>query len=269
MLFRSLSTKRGLISFMLREGAKPYYDPLLITIGCPEQTVRSYRGSLTVQPATKTSSVLNLSIKTSYPNKGKDFLNTLVEVYNFQTIEDKNQEAINTRSFISERLDIIDRELSSAEGTVEQYKLEQGMTDLEADLAQSLQQSSQYEQQLVRAESQLTIVNSLSDWVANPANQDKPVPSNIGGQDPTLAATTNEYNKLLAERDRLKRSLEESNPVMQKLNEQIMSLRSSINSSIASVRDGLLIERKNIANQVRIYSGKIGDVPTQDRKSVV
>ena len=261
-----LSTKRGLISFMLREGAKLYYDPLLITIGCPEQTVRSYRGNLTVQPATKTSSVLNLSIKTSYPNKGKDFLNTLVEVYNFQTIEDKNQEAINTRSFISERLDIIDRELSSAEGTVEQYKLEQGMTDLEADLAQSLQQSSQYEQQLVRAESQLTIVNSLSDWVANPANQDKPVPSNIGVQDPTLAATTNEYNKLLAERDRLKRSLEESNPVMQKLNEQIQSLRSSINSSIASVRDGLLIERKNIANQVRIYSGKIGDVPTQERQ---
>ena len=261
-----LNTPQGPISFMLREGAKPYYKPLLITIGRPESTVRSYRGSLTVQPASKTSSVLNLSLKTSYPNKGKDFLTTLVDVYNYQTIEDKNQEAINTRRFISERLDIIDAELSQAEGAVEEYKRREGMTQLEADLAQSMQQSSQYEQQLVKAESQLDIVNSLSEWVKNPENQGKPVPSNVGLQDPTLAATINEYNKLLAERERLKRSVEESNPVMQKLNEQLVSLRGGINSSISSVRDGLMIERRNIANQARIYSGKIGDVPTQERE---
>ena len=261
-----LTTPAGVISFMLREGAKPYYKPLQISINRPEATVNAYRADLTVQPASKTASVLTLSLKTSYPNKGKDFLNTLVEVYNYQTIEDKNLEATNTKNFINERLNIIDRELGSAEGAVEEYKRREGMTDLEADLAQSLQQSSQYEQQLVKAESQLNIVNSLNEWVRNPANQGKPVPSNIGVQDPTLAATTNEYNKLLAERERLSSSMEESNPVMQKMNDQIASLRNSINSSIASVRDVLTIERRNIANQVRIYSGKIGDVPTQERQ---
>ena len=261
-----LITPRGIISFNLREGAKPYYNPLLITIQRPEATVNSYRANLTVQPATKTSSVLNLSLKTAYPNKGKDFLNTLVEVYNYQTIEDKNLEATNTKNFINERLDIIDRELSTAEGTVEDYKRSQRMTDLEADLQQSLQQSSQYERMLVNAETQLNVVNSLNEYVKNPQNQGKPVPSNIGIQDPTLAATTNEYNKLLAERERLSRSMEDSNPVMQKMDEQIGSLRSSINSSIGSVRDGLNIERRNIANQVRIYSGKIGEVPTQERQ---
>lgn len=261
-----LTTPAGIISFNLREEAKPYYQPLLITIERPESTVNAYRRNLTVQPATKTASVLNLSLKTAYPNKGKDFLNTLVEVYNFQTIEDKNQEATNTKNFINERLDIIDRELGSAEGAVEAYKRQQGMTDLEADLAQSLQQSSQYERMLVNAESQLNIVNSLNEWVNNPANQGQPVPSNIGVQDPTLAATMNEYNKLLAERGRLSSSMEDSNPVMQKMDDQIRSLRGSINSSIASVREGLAIERRNIANQARIYSGKIGEVPTQERQ---
>ena len=261
-----LTTPHGVISVMLREGAKPYYRPLQITIGQPDATVNSYRANLTVQPVTKSSSVLTLSLKTAYPNKGKDFLNTLVEVYNYQTIEDKNLEATNTKNFINDRLDIIDRELGSAEGAVEQYKREQGMTKLEADMAQSLAQSSQYEQQLVRVETQLNIVNSLNEYVSNPANQNKSIPTNIGVQNPTLAATTNEYNKLLAERERLSSSMQESNPVMQKLNEQIQSLRSSINSSIASVRDGLNIERRNIANQVRIFSGKIGDVPTQERQ---
>ncbi len=261
-----LTTPAGVISFNMREDAKPYYNPLLIAIRRPEATVNSYRSNLSVEPASKTSSVLTLSLKTAYPNKGKDFLNTLVEVYNYQTIEDKNLEATNTKNFINERLDIIDRELGSAEGAVEEYKRQQGMTDLEADLAQSLQQSSQYERMLVNAESQLNIVNSLNDWVKNPANQGQPVPSNIGVQDPNLAATMNEYNKLLAERERLSRSMEDSNPVMQKMDEQIRSLRGSINSSIASVREGLAIERRNIANQARIYSGKIGEVPTQERQ---
>ena len=261
-----LDTPYGLVSVVLREGAKPYYEPLLITIAVPESTLRSFRSNLTVNPVTKTSSVLSLSLRTSYPNKGKDFLNTLVDVYNYQTIEDKNLEATNTKNFINDRLDIIDRELGSAEGAVEEYKRQQGMTDLEADLAQSLQQSSEYERQLVQAETQLNVVNSLNEWVKNPANQGKPVPTNVGVKDPTLAATTNEYNKLLAERERLSGSMEDNNPVMQKMNEQIRSLRGSINSSIASVRDGLTIERRNIANQVRIYSGKIGDVPTQERQ---
>ena len=261
-----LTTKQGIISFVLREGVKPSYQPLQIIIERPEATVNFYRSNLSVQPASKQSSVLTLDLKTSYPNKGKDFLNTLVEVYNIQTIEDKNLEATNTKNFINERLNIIDRELSSAEGNVEEYKREEGMTQLDADLAQSLQQSSQYEQQLVRAETQLNIVNSLSEWVRNPANQGKPVPSNVGVQDPTLAATSNEYNKLLAERERLSRSMEDNNPVMQKLDEQIGSLRTGINQSIASVRDGLVIERRNIANQARLYSGKIGDVPRRERQ---
>ena len=83
-----------------------------------------------------------------------------------------------------------------------------------------------------------------------------------------LAATINEYNQLLAERDRLKRSIDESSPVMQKLTEQIGSLRNIINSSIASVQEGLHVQRRNIANQLRIYGGKLGDVPTRERQII-
>ncbi|HZJ79680.1 MAG TPA: polysaccharide biosynthesis tyrosine autokinase, partial [Dysgonamonadaceae bacterium] len=261
-----LRTPQGEISFALREGAEPFYEPLQIIINPLRATINNYRSSLGIERSDRLSSVLTFSLKTSHANKGVDFLSTLMEVYNYKAIEDKNQEAINTRNFIIERLSIVERELSVAEGKVESYKREQGMTNLKADLMQSLQQSSQYEQQLVKAESQLNIVNSLNEWVHNPDNKGKAVPSNVGLEDSMLAATINEYNQLLAERDRLKRSIDESSPVMQKLTEQIESLRNTINSSIASVRDGLHIHRRNIANQVRIYGGKLGDVPMQERQ---
>jgi tyrosine-protein kinase Etk/Wzc len=210
--------------------------------------------------------VLNLAFNTSYPTKGRDFLNTLIEEYNNQAIEDKNMEALNTQRFINERIAIIDRELSEAELSVEEYKRSQGLTDLQADLARTMQMSSQYEQQLVEVESQLSIVKSLRDYVNDPANAEQSIPVNIGIEDPTLSATISEYNRLLLQRQRLAQSVTPDNPVMRKLEDEIAGLRAAINSSINSVLEGLATRRKDLMNQANLYSGRIGSMPTQERE---
>jgi uncharacterized protein involved in exopolysaccharide biosynthesis len=191
-----LHTPYGNISFTRREGVEPDYRLLYISIRKTEAAIDAYLADLDIQQANRQSSVLNLSFNTPYTEKGKDFLNTLIEEYNNQAIEDKNMEALNTQKFINERIAIIDRELSEAEQNVEEYKRSQGLTDLQADLARTMQMSSQYEQQLVQVESQLSIVKSLRDYVNNPENVDKTIPVNIGIEDPTLNATISEYNRL-------------------------------------------------------------------------
>ena len=95
-----LSTPQGDISFALRDGATPYYEPLQIIINPPRATINSCNGNLNIERPSLYSAVLTFSMKTSHANKGIDFLNTLVEVYNYKAIEDKNQDAISTRSFI-------------------------------------------------------------------------------------------------------------------------------------------------------------------------
>jgi len=85
-------------------------------------------------------------------------------------------------------------------------------------------------------ETQRNVVNSLNRYVNNPANQDKTIPANVGIEDPTLAATTSEYNRLLLEKQRLSQSMTEDNPAMKRINEQIAGLRQSIGTSISSVQ---------------------------------
>jgi capsular exopolysaccharide synthesis family protein len=261
-----LYTAYGNISFTRREGGGPDYRRLHVSIRRPEAVIRAYRAGLDIQQANRQSSVLNLSFNTPYPPKGRDFLNTLIEEYNNQAIEDKNMEALNTQKFINERIAIIDRELSEAEQSVEEYKRSQGLTDLQADLARTMQMSSQYEQQLVQVESQLNVVRSLREYVNDPANVDKPIPVNIGIEDPTLNATISEYNRLLLQRQRLTQSVTPDNPVMKKLEDEIAGLRAAINSSINSVLQGLNTRRRDILNQANLYSGKIGSMPTQERE---
>src|SRR5690554_559107 len=261
-----LHTPLGDISFTRRAGAESDSRQLQVVIQHPEAVIRQYRGSLSVQQASRQASVLDLSINTPYPEKGRDFLNMLVEVYNNETIEDNKMEAFNTQSFINERIAIIDRELSDAERSVEDYKQQEGLSDLQIDLQRNMQMGSQYEQQLVQVETQLNVVNSLSDYVNNPNNANKTIPANVGLEDPNLAATTSEYNRLVLERERLSQSMTADNPAMKRLEDQISGLRENINSSINSVQHGLSIQRRDARNQANIYGGRVGVMTTQERE---
>ncbi|MEN6589587.1 MAG: Wzz/FepE/Etk N-terminal domain-containing protein, partial [Proteiniphilum sp.] len=261
-----LHTPFGNISFTDRKGVAPPARPFYVQIQHPESAIKGYRASLSIQPASKQASVLDFSIKTPYPQKGRDFLNTLVEVYNNETIQDNKMEALNTQIFINERIAIINSELTEAEQDVEEYKRSQGLTDLQTDLQRDMQVGSQYEQQLVQVETQLNVVNSLNEYLNNPANADRTIPTNVGIEDPTLAATTSEYNRLLLERERLAQSMTDDNPAMVRLNEQISGLRQNINTSINSVQRGLNIQRRDARNQAGLYGGRISSMPTQERE---
>ncbi|MDD4460645.1 MAG: GNVR domain-containing protein, partial [Proteiniphilum sp.] len=259
-------TDVGAISFTRRHEIKPDNRLLYVSIQHPDAVIGTYRGNLEVTQASRQATVINLALNTPYREKGRDFINTLIEVYNNEAIEDKNQEARNTQLFIEERIAIIDQELSVAEQSVEEYKREEGLTDLQTDLQRDMQMGSQYEQRLVEVETQLNVVNSLNSYLDNPANSSKTIPSNIGVQDPTLSATTSEYNRLLLERERLSQSMTDDNPAMKRLNEQISGLRESIGASINSVQQGLQIQRREARNQANIFGGRVSAVPTQERE---
>lgn len=261
-----LTTPYGDISFTKREDGKPNYTKQLVTILSPENAIDSYRKKMSVKQVSKFSSVINMSLHSPYPQKGIDFLNELILTYNNDAIEDKNQEALNTRNFIEDRIAIINEDLTVAEKNVEDFKQKQRLTDIEADLKRTMEADALYEKQLVEVETQLNIVNSLNEYINKPENREHTLPSNIGVEDPTLAATTAEYNKLLLERNRMKQSMTEDNPALILLEDRIKGLRADIYHSISSIERSLQIQRDNIRKQANIFGGRISSVPKQERE---
>ena len=57
----------------------------------------------------------------------------LVEMYNRDANDDKNEVAQNTARFIDERIAIINQELGTTEQELESFKRESGLTDLNSD----------------------------------------------------------------------------------------------------------------------------------------
>lgn len=261
-----LNTPYGDISFTKRENGKPNFKKQLVTILSPENAIDSYRKRLFVKQVSKYSSVINLSVHSPYPQKGKDFLNELILTYNNDAIEDKNQEALNTRNFIEDRIAIINEDLTVAEKNVEEFKENQRLTDIETDIKRAMESDAFYETQLVKVETQLNIINSLNEYINKPENIENTLPSNIGVEDPVLAKTTAEYNKMLLERNRMKQSMTEDNPTLILLEDKIKGARADILQSINTIEKGLQIHRNNIIRQTNIFSGRIGSVPKQERE---
>ena len=70
------------------------------TINNPLRVARWYCKSMTIEPTSKTTSVAVISLKNSSLRRGQDFINKLLEMYNINTNNDKNEIAQKTAEFI-------------------------------------------------------------------------------------------------------------------------------------------------------------------------
>lgn len=228
-------------------------------VGIPE--------ALSIAPINKTSSVVRLSLVTPCPEKGMDIINTLIELYNQQAIDEKNYVAINTTKFIDERLAIISGELSTAERNVEEYKLSRGLTDIKAEAELFLTTSAGYDQQITTAEIQLTSLRSIKQFLDNPANEGSVVPSNIGLTDPTILELIGKYNQEVMNKVRETTGMRDSNPILKEYNTRIATLRSNLLSGITISENGLLATLREFRSKESSYTNRAVQLSTQERES--
>ncbi|MEG1685974.1 MAG: polysaccharide biosynthesis tyrosine autokinase, partial [Bacteroides sp.] len=257
-------------TFMLSANAlvKPEYDKeIIITVNRTMNVVQKYLALLNVEPTSKTTSVINLLLSETNVDRGVDFLNKLIEMYNLDTNEDKNKVAKNTAKFIDERLEKINIELGMTERDLESYKKKEGITNLTADAKIFMQENSEYQKKRVEVETQLRLVKSLQEYMLNKANGlDKLVPANIGLADKSLLTLSEKYNELILERGRILRTTSDENPVIINLTSSIKALHANILTSLSGVYQSLNISKKDLDYQANLYNTRIENVPTQERE---
>lgn len=230
----------------------------------PSKATLSYSANLSVSSTSKTTTIAQLSIKDSNRQRAKDFLNKLVELYNRDANNEKNEVARKTAEFIDERIQIINTELSSAEKDLARFKQQAGLTNLSSDVQLALTENAKYDQQRVENATQISLVKYLQDYINNPSNIDEVIPAHVGLQDANLTNVINQYNTELIETKRLAQSTSEANPVMRQQREKVSILRESVRTTIASVLKGLTITGKDINNQSAIMRSRITNAPTQE-----
>lgn len=236
------------------------------TINKPLAVAKAYCKNMTIEPTSKTTSVAVISLKNSNVQRGKDFINKLLEMYNINTNNDKNEVAQKTAEFINERISIISKELGSTEKDLESFKRGAGITDLTSDAQIALTGSAEYEKKRVENQTQINLLQDLQKYMQNEGYE--VLPSNIGLQDVNLAAAINRYNDVLVERKRLLRTSTENNPTIINLDTSISAMKENVQVSLDRVLRGLFITKADLDREANRYSRRISEAPGQEREFV-
>lgn len=245
--------------------AKDNSFTLLVSIRPPMMIARRYVASLSVAPTSKLTSIAELTLTNENGMRAMDYLKELAHCYNDQANADKNEIALKTEEFINNRIEKINAELGTTESNIESYKRRNAVTQLSIDATQSLTQSSQYESRLAEANSQIQLLDYLREFVDNPANQYKIIPSNVGMTDHASTALIANYNQTVQDRNRLLKAASEQAPQVLTLTATLDELQGSIRTALLQARRTADIQRQGIQSQYTKYQGRIGSTPEQER----
>ena len=261
-----VKTEYGVLT-LAQNGNKELEDGnrYLVKILPPMAVATGYAKAINVAPTSKQTSIAELTLTDQNTRRGLDYLNQLAECYNRQANADKNEIALKTEEFINSRLEKIDAELGSTEDALENYKKRNAVTQLQMDATQSLTQSTQYETKLAEVTSQIQLMDYLREYVDNPSNQYKIIPSNVGMTDNASTSLITSYNTAVQERNRYLKTASQQAPQVVALTSTLDDLQSSIRTALLQARRSADIQRQSLQRQLAKYQGRIGSTPEQER----
>ena len=263
-------TDEGTVAFLANSdtlaGKWGKVQHITASIGKPMAVAKGYSKALFIAPTSKTTSVVTISLKNSSTQRGKDFINKLIEVYNINTNNDKNEVAQKTAEFIDERIAIISKELGSTEQDLETFKRTAGITDLSSEAKIALEGNAEYEKRRVENQTQISLVKDLQRYLQG--SDYEVLPSNVGLKDEALAIAISKYNEMLMERNRLLRTSTENNPTIINLTSSIHAMRANVVASMDATLKGLQITKADLQREAKRFSQRISDAPTQERQFV-
>lgn len=161
-----------------------YFNTVVQVTKSPLQDVAlRFQGGLQATLASKTATIINLTLQDVSIPRAEDVINTLISVYNTDAINDKNQIVMNTSNFINDRLIVIEKELGDVDSDIESYKREHQLTDISSETGMYLQTSSQYRQEGLSLENQLSLAKYIKNYLTDPGKSSDLIPANTGISD--------------------------------------------------------------------------------------
>ncbi len=239
-------------------------NKLKISIIPLSDAAKFYKANLVLSIIDDQSNIIGLSISDPVRQKAKDILDKLIATYNENAIIDKRIIADRTSEFINDRISEIALNLSSVDQSAQDLKTSRGLTDIASEANINLNVGAANRQELANTETQLSIAASMQDILDQQSGYDV-LPANIGLNDPTVASTTEKYNQLVLERNRLLKSSTERSPIIQNLDQQLNGLRQSMSSSLNSTINSLNLQVNTLRGQQAIINSKIYSAPGNER----
>lgn len=207
---------------------------------------------LVINLTNKDSEILALSLRRENAVLSETILNTVIQKFNEDGINDRQQVSKRTLAFIDERFEYLTQELDSIEGGKQDFKIENNLSYIETDAESSLLRKAATEDEVAELGTQISLASVLGDTVQKQSNYEL-LPANIGLESGDLNTLVSEYNKMALERNRMMVNVNANHPRLIEISGQLDRAKSNILKTVnvyqSQLRTSLyrLNEQKNQA----------------------
>ena len=112
-----------------------------------ESLTDEFSSRLQLNFVTERSTVLGIQLISETPERDRDFIDKLCEIYLLQNVERKNMVAEKSIAFINGQLEVLQKSLSKSEGAMTDFRQENKFVDVNSYAGGLMSKASQYDQQ--------------------------------------------------------------------------------------------------------------------------
>ncbi len=228
-----------------------------------------YRSKLSVAPIEKDGTLVDLSVSGPVPEQEADYLNKLMSEYIRFGVDNKNQTADSTITFIDEQIKILSDSLLDAEEKLENFRLKNSFLDLSREGTTIQNRLEKFENEKTAFELQLQYYNYLSEYLdLKNATGTIISPSVMGITDQVLLRLVNELSGLQKEMEKMGLNLRINQPAFALMFKQTEETSEALRENVRNGIDGLkqlIAESDKKISKVEI---EINKLPSTERELI-
>ena len=221
--------------------------------------------NLEAELSSEDATVIELSYRDVSIARAEDVLGTVIAVYNEEWMRDKNQITVSTSRFISDRLEVLMRELGDVDSDISAYKSRNLLPDVEKASQLFMEQVQENDNQLIVLGTRIAVARNIREHLTDAKNRNRLLPVNLGLESADIEKQIGEYNATQLRRNNLLLNSSEQNPLIADLDQSLSAMRSAITASIDNLVASLETQRGEILNDRRKTSARIAASPEQGK----
>lgn len=234
----------------------------IVTIVNPRARAKQMSEAFTIEFLKKSDKIINIAYVDNVPQRGIDIINALLDFYNKDIINDKNQSAIQTEAFILNRLVMISDELRDVENRLQAYRTAHKITDMQTQNALNLSLQSDYQGQLADFEADMAMLDEI-ERIVSTSGEYALLPAAV--KDNSLVEAIEQYNQRVNSLNRALEGSTENSPMVSSMKEELNRQKARILQTIASSKRNLNARIANIQNLENQRVGQLAGTPTVDK----
>ena len=144
------------------------------------------KASFGVQPISKQSSILDLTMYDQVPAKAVSMLDNLISIYGSSMLDYKSRIYENAQRFLDSRINLVSDELNGVQKDLETFQTQNGVFDLDAESQIYLNRSKDNASKQGEIEVQLNVLSAIEKYVRQRNSSQDAIPATLGTTDPIL-----------------------------------------------------------------------------------